>query len=158
MLGTNDLVWPVFICEGNNIKDEIQSMPNVFRYSIDNLNEVYDIASEHRINLIAVFPFTPQELKTKYGDEALNPDNLVCRSLEKLKNHKSDFGIMCDVALDPYTSHGHDGLIKHNKIMNDETIEILINQSLLSSIYSFISNFLRNHWPSSQRISPLSLS
>ncbi len=72
MLSSNDLVWPVFVCEGNNIKDEIQSMPNVYRYSIDNLNEVYDIASEHKINLIAVFPFTPQELKTKYGDEALN--------------------------------------------------------------------------------------
>ena len=69
MLSTNDLVWPVFVCEGNNIKEEIQSMPNVYRYSIDNLNEVYDIASEHKINLIAVFPFTPQELKTKYGDE-----------------------------------------------------------------------------------------
>ena len=68
MLSSNDLVWPVFVCEGNNIKDEIQSMPNVYRYSIDNLNEVYDIASEHKINLIAVFPFTPQELKTKYGD------------------------------------------------------------------------------------------
>ena len=99
ILSSNDLVWPVFVCEGNNIKDEIQSMPNVYRYSIDNLNEVYDIASEHKINLIAVFPFTPQELKTKYGDEALNPDNLVCRSLEKLKSHKCDFGITQDTLI-----------------------------------------------------------
>ena len=132
MLSSNDLVWPVFVCEGNNIKDEVQSMPNVYRYSIDNLNEVYDIASEHKINLIAVFPFTPQELKTKYGDEALNPNNLVCRSLEKLKSHKSDFGIMCDVALDPYTDHGHDGLLSdEGKILNDETNGVLVKQSIL---------------------------
>ncbi len=131
-LSTNDLVWPVFVCEGNNVKDEIKSMPNVYRYSIDNLSEVYDIASKHKINLIAVFPFTPQELKTKAGDEALNPNNLVCRSLEKLKSHKPRFGVMCDVALDPYTDHGHDGLLSDDgKILNDETNGVLVKQSIL---------------------------
>ena len=131
-LSVDDLVWPVFVCEGNNIKDEIKSMPNVYRYSIDNLSEVYDVASEHKINLIAVFPFTPQELKTKYGDEALNSNNLVCRSLEKLKTQKPSFGIMCDVALDPYTNHGHDGLLSDDgKILNDATNEVLVKQSTL---------------------------
>ena len=136
MLSTNDLVWPVFVCEGSNVKDEIESMPNVYRYSIDNLSEVYDTAGKHNINLIAIFPFTPQKLKTKSGDEALNPNNLVCRSLEKLKSQKPSFGIMCDVALDPYTDHGHDGLLSDDgKILNDETNGVLVKQSILLAQY-----------------------
>ena len=131
-LSSNDLIWPIFVCEGENKKEEIESMPSVYRYSVDNLNEVIDIASEQKIKLVAIFPYTPQNLKNVDGKESLNPKNLVCRSLQKLKSHSPDFGIMCDVALDPYTDHGHDGIMNDDgKILNDETNEILIRQSKL---------------------------
>ena len=131
-LTSNDLIWPVFICEGKNIKEEIKSMPNVYRYSIDNLNEVKDIAESQNINLIALFPYTPEELKSNDGKEALNPENLVCKSIDQLSRSSKSFGLMCDVALDPYTDHGHDGLINDSgKIINDETNELLVKQALL---------------------------
>ena len=131
-LSINDLIWPIFICEGTNIKDEVDSMPGVYRYSIDRLNEVIDQALINRINLIALFPYTPKEKKDEIGSESLRPDNLVCRALKKIKEQKIELGIMCDVALDPYTSHGHDGILsKNNDILNDETNEILVKQSLL---------------------------
>ena len=131
-LTSNDLIWPVFICEGKNKKEEIKSMPNVYRYSIDNLNEVKDIAESQNINLIALFPYTPEELKSNDGKEALNPENLVCKSIEKLSRSNKSFGLMCDVALDPYTDHGHDGLINDSgKILNDETNKLLVKQALL---------------------------
>ena len=132
LLSSNDLIWPVFLCEGTNIKDEIKTMPGVFRYSIDRLSEVIDIASEQKINLIALFPNTPDELKTSDGSESLNEKNLVCRALNHIKSQKLNFGVMCDVALDPYTSHGHDGLVNNkNEILNDETNDLLVKQSLL---------------------------
>ena len=131
-LTSNDLIWPVFICEGKNKKEEIKSMPNVYRYSIDNLNEVKDIAESQNINLIALFPYTPEELKSNDGKEALNPENLVCKSIDQLLRSNKSFGLMCDVALDPYTDHGHDGLINDSgKILNDETNELLVKQALL---------------------------
>ncbi len=131
-LTSNDLIWPVFICEGKNKKEEIKSMPNVYRYSIDNLNEVRDIAESQNINLIALFPYTPEELKSNDGKEALNPENLVCKSIDQLSRSNKNFGLMCDVALDPYTDHGHDGLINDSgKILNDETNELLVKQALL---------------------------
>ena len=131
-LTSNDLIWPVFICEGKNKKEEIKSMPNVYRYSIDNLNEVKDIAESQNINLIALFPYTPEELKSNEGKEALNPENLVCKSIDQLSRSNKSFGLMCDVALDPYTDHGHDGLINDSgKILNDETNELLVKQALL---------------------------
>ncbi len=131
-LSVNDLIWPVFICDGNNIKEEIASMPGVFKYSIDRLNEVIDQAVDNKINLIALFPNTPNDKKDKNGSEALNEDNLVCKALRKIKNQTLDLGIMCDVALDPYTSHGHDGLLSDtNQILNDESNEVLVKQSLL---------------------------
>ena len=131
-LTSNDLIWPVFICEGKNKKEEIKSMPNVYRYSIDNLNEVRDIAESQNINLIALFPYTPEELKSNDGKEALNPENLVCKSIDQLSRSSKSFGLMCDVALDPYTDHGHDGLINDSgKILNDETNELLVKQALL---------------------------
>ena len=131
-LTSNDLIWPVFLCDGNNIKEEIESMPGVFRYSVDRISEVVDIASENRISLIALFPNTPNEQKDVEGSESLNEKNLVCRALDLIKAQKLNFGVMCDVALDPYTSHGHDGLINNeNEILNDETNELLIKQSLL---------------------------
>ena len=131
-LTSNDLIWPVFICEGKNKKEEIKSMPNIYRYSIDNLNEVRDIAESQNINLIALFPYTPEELKSNDGKEALNPENLVCKSIDQLSRSNKSFGLMCDVALDPYTDHGHDGLINDSgKILNDETNELLVKQALL---------------------------
>ena len=131
-LTSNDLIWPVFICEGKNKKEEIKSMPNVYRYSIDNLNEVRDIAESQNINLIAIFPYTPEELKSNDGKEALNPENLVCKSIDQLSRSNKNFGLMCDVALDPYTDHGHDGLINDSgKILNDETNKLLVKQALL---------------------------
>jgi porphobilinogen synthase len=131
-LSANDLIWPIFICDGNNEKQEISSMPGVFRYSIDRLNEVIDETEKNKINLIAIFPYTPEERKTENAEEALNPENLVCKALSFLKSKKTNFGVMCDIALDPYTSHGHDGLINNDGIvLNDETNKILVEQSLL---------------------------
>ena len=131
-LTSNDLIWPVFICDGKNKKEEIKSMPNVYRYSIDNLSEVKDIAESQNINLIALFPYTPEELKSNDGKEALNPENLVCKSIDQFSRSNKSFGLMCDVALDPYTDHGHDGLINDSgKILNDETNELLVKQALL---------------------------
>ena len=130
-ISSNDMIWPIFLTEGSNIKEEIDTMPGVFRYSVDNLNEIVDIAENQKINLVALFPNTPEQAKSEDGVEALNPDNLVCKALRHLKSQNLNFGLMCDVALDPYTSHGHDGLIENNVILNDETIESLVKQSLL---------------------------
>ena len=130
-ISSNDMIWPIFLTEGSNVKEEIDTMPGVFRYSVDNLNEVIDTAEDQKINLVALFPNTPEQAKSEDGAEALNPDNLVCKALRHLKSQNLNFGLMCDVALDPYTNHGHDGLIEKNEILNDETIESLVKQSLL---------------------------
>ena len=130
-ISSNDMIWPIFLNEGSNVKEEINTMPGVFRYSVDNLNEIVDIAENQKINLVALFPNTPEQVKSEDGAEALNPDNLVCKALRHLKSQNLNFGLMCDVALDPYTNHGHDGLIENNEILNDETIESLVKQSLL---------------------------
>ena len=130
-ISSNDMIWPIFLSEGSNVKEEIDTMPGVFRYSVDNLNEIVDIAENQKINLVALFPNTPEQVKSEDGAEALNPDNLVCKALRHLKSQNLNFGLMCDVALDPYTNHGHDGLIDNNEILNDETIESLVKQSLL---------------------------
>jgi len=130
-ISSNDMIWPIFLNEGSNVKEEIDTMPGVFRYSVDNLNEIVDIAEKQKINLVALFPNTPEQVKSEDGAEALNPDNLVCKALRHLKSQNLNFGLMCDVALDPYTNHGHDGLIDNNEILNDETIESLVKQSVL---------------------------
>ena len=130
-ISSNDMIWPIFLNEGSNVKEEIDTMPGVFRYSVDNLNEIVDIAENQKINLVALFPNTTEQAKSEDGAEALNPDNLVCKALRHLKSQNLNFGLMCDVALDPYTNHGHDGLIDNNEILNDETIESLVKQSLL---------------------------
>ena len=109
-------------------------MPNVYRYSIDKLGEIIKQLIENKIPMVALFPFTPNSKKDQYGSEAINENNLVCRAIKFIKKKfKNDIGIMCDVALDPYTSHGHDGLLKNNYVINDETNEILIKQSLLQA-------------------------
>jgi len=133
-LSANDLILPLFVKDGNKKKEIINSMPNVFRYSIDELKIVVEKACKLKIPLIALFPYTDSNKKNNTGKEALNKNNLICKALRVLKKEfKSDIGIMCDVALDPYTNHGHDGIVKNNKIDNDLTIDILIKQSLLQA-------------------------
>ena len=133
-LSSNDLVLPIFLIDGKNKKKSIVSMPGVFRYSIDRLPQIIDKALFKKIPMIALFPYTNTRLKNLLGTEALNEDNLVCKAIRLIKKkYKNKIGVMCDVALDPYTSHGHDGLLKSGKILNDETVKILVNQSLLQA-------------------------
>jgi porphobilinogen synthase len=133
-LSANDLIYPIFLIEGKNKKQNIKSMPNIYRYTLDKLGEVINNVVKNNIPMVALFPSTPNSKKDKYGSEALNEDNLVCRATQYIKKRfKNNIGIMCDVALDPYTSHGHDGLLKNNYVMNDETNQILIKQSLLQA-------------------------
>ena len=133
-LTVSDLILPIFITEGKNKKIPVKSMPGVFRYSINNLGFIVDKAIKRKIPMIALFPYTNQKLKDLYGSESLNKNNLVCQAIKYVKKkYKNKIGIMCDVALDPYTSHGHDGLLKKDYVLNDETIKILIDQSLLQA-------------------------
>jgi porphobilinogen synthase len=133
-LSPNDFILPIFLIDGSNKKESISTMPGVFRYTINRLSQIIDKAIKRGIPMVALFPKTKNSLKNDLGTESLNENNLVCRGiLEIKKRYKNQIGIMCDVALDPYTSHGHDGLIKSNQIINDETIEVLINQSLIQA-------------------------
>ena len=133
-LTPNDFILPVFLIDGKNKKQEIKSMPGVYRYTLDKINFVVDKAIKKGIPMIALFPYTEIKKKNILGTEALNENNLVCRALQIIKKrYKNQIGIMCDVALDPYTSHGHDGLLKKDYVLNDETVEILTNQSLLQA-------------------------
>ena len=133
-LSASDLIYPIFLIEGKNKKQIIKSMPNIYRYSIDKLGEIVSKLVKNKIPMVALFPSTPNSKKDQYGSEALNENNLVCRATQFIKKKfKNDIGVMCDVALDPYTSHGHDGLLKNNYVINDETNEILIKQSLIQA-------------------------
>ena len=133
-LTANDFILPVFLIDGSNKKKSISTMPGVYRYTINRLSQIIDKALKVGIPMVALFPKTKNSLKNEIGSESLNENNLVCKAiLEIKKKYKNQIGIMCDVALDPYTSHGHDGLIKSNQIINDETIEVLVNQSLLQA-------------------------
>ncbi len=126
-----DLIWPVFITEGTNTSEPVASMPGVERLSIDQLLESLKRASDLEINAFALFPVVPAEKRTMDGREALNPGNLICRAIQAIKKELPEAGIITDVALDPYTTHGHDGLMDNGKILNDETVEILCKQSLI---------------------------
>jgi porphobilinogen synthase len=128
-----DLIWPVFITEGANIREAISSMPGVERLSIDLLLDEIKRAQDLDIRAIAIFPATPAEKKTMDGREALNPGNLICRALRAIKKEIPQIGIITDVALDPYTTHGHDGLMKDGTILNDETVEILAQQAVIQA-------------------------
>ena len=133
-LSVNDLILPIFLIDGKNKKQKIKDMPDVYRYSIDNIRIILDKAVKLNIPVVALFPYTNKKNKNDYGSESLNENNLVCRAIRYIKsNYKNEIGIMCDVALDPYTIHGHDGIIKNGKILNDETNQILIKQSLLQA-------------------------
>ncbi|MEK9786712.1 MAG: porphobilinogen synthase [Candidatus Pelagibacter sp.] len=133
-LSSSDFILPIFLLDGKNKREAIPSMPDVYRYSIDRISQIIDKAIKNKVPMVALFPKTKKIKKNELGTEALNENNLVCRAILQIKKkYKNEIGIMCDVALDPYTSHGHDGLIKSNEIINDETIEVLINQSLLQA-------------------------
>ena len=133
-LSNNDLILPIFLTDGINKKNLIKEMPDVFRYSIDRLTQIIDKAISKKIPMVALFPYTKTKFKNHLGLEALNENNLVCRAIRLIKKkYKNKIGIMCDVALDPYTNHGHDGIINSGKILNDETVKILVDQSLLQA-------------------------
>jgi len=132
-LSASDLIWPIFICEGKNIKKPIKSMLGVYKYSLDKIQKLVERAIKNKIPMVALFPSTPLSKKNKMGTEALNRNNLVCRALRLIKKNYKEIGLMCDVALDPYTTHGHDGILKNNYIDNDETVKVLIKQSLLQA-------------------------
>ncbi len=129
-LNVADLIWPLFVIEGNKKREPVPSMPGVERLSIDLLVREVEKASILGIPAIALFPNTPDDKRDDEASEAFNPDNLVCRAVRAIKRDVPDIGVICDVALDPYTSHGHDGLLIDDEIANDETVEALIMQSL----------------------------
>ena len=132
-LTCDDFILPIFLIDGKNKKQAIKSMPEVYRYSLDKISFVVDKAIKKGLPMIALFPYTSKKRKNSLGTEALNENNLVCKAIRTKKDLKNEIGVMCDVALDPYTSHGHDGLIKQGYVLNDETIKILVNQSLIQA-------------------------
>jgi porphobilinogen synthase len=129
-LTTGDLIWPIFIIEGANKREAIDSMPMVERLSIDEAVRAAGEAVELGIPAIALFPYTDPALRDPHGSEALNPQNLVCRAVAAIKKEIPGLGIITDIALDPYTSHGHDGIMRGTEILNDETVAILVQQAL----------------------------
>ncbi len=132
-LTVNDLIYPIFIVDGNDKKEPILEMPGLFRYSLDNLkNEIKNILSLN-IPAIAIFPKISNDLKNSSGSEALNKNNIVCNAIKLIKDTTSELGIVCDVALDPYTDHGHDGVIINDYVDNDETVKILCEQALIQT-------------------------
>jgi porphobilinogen synthase len=130
VLTTDDLIWPMFVVDGNNARTPIASMPGVDRVTVDQVVRDAERAANLGIPCIALFPYTEPSLRDEQGSEALNPDNLVCQSVRAIKKEFPDIGVLCDVALDPFTSHGHDGLIADGKILNDETVAVLVKQAL----------------------------
>lgn len=129
-ISTSDLVQPIFIIDGENLEQEIDSLPGIKRFSIDRLDNYLNTVIEHGINAIAIFPSIEDSLKSDDASESFNQDNLVCRAIRHIKNKFANLGIICDVALDPYTTHGHDGIMKDGFIDNDLSIEVLKNQAL----------------------------
>ena len=133
-LSSNDLVCPIFLTEGKKKKQVIKSMPGIYKYSIDQLGTIINTIVKHKIPMVALFPSTPNNKKDKFGTESLNENNLVCKAIRFIKKRfKNNIGIMTDVALDPYTTHGHDGLFKNNYVLNDETVDVLIKQALIQA-------------------------
>ena len=133
VLTTNDLIWPLFVIDGDNKRAPVASMPGVERLSVDQAVRDAERAMKLNIPCIALFPYTEPSLRDEIGSEATNTDNLVCKSVRAIKAEFPDIGILCDVALDPFTSHGHDGLIRDGKILNDETVAMLVRQSLVQA-------------------------
>src|SRR5437660_2022977 len=133
VLTTDDLIWPMFVVDGNNTRTPVASMPGVDRRSVDQAVRDAERAMKLNIPCIALFPYTDPALRDEHGSEATNPENLVCKSVRAIKKEFPDIGVLCDVALDPFTSHGHDGLIEDGKILNDETVAVLVRQALVQA-------------------------
>lgn len=133
VLTTDDLIWPLFVVDGHNKRTAVASMPGVNRVTVDQAVRDAERAAKLNIPCIALFPYTEPSLRDEQGSEALNPDNLVCQSVRAIKKEFPDLGVLCDVALDPFTSHGHDGLIEDGKILNDETVAVLVRQALVQA-------------------------
>jgi porphobilinogen synthase len=132
-LSVDDLIWTTFVREGQGVAEPIGSLPGIERVSVDVLAERARAAARLGIPALAVFPQTPQARKSEDGEEALNPDNLVCRAVRAVKESAPELGVICDVALDPYTSHGHDGVIRDGRIANDETVALLCQQAVVQA-------------------------
>src|SRR6516164_5222777 len=132
-LTAHDLIWPLFLTEGSKTRVPVDSMPGVERLSVDEAVREAERAAELAIPCLALFPYTDPKRRDHDGSEALNPDNLVCRAIRAIKQTVPEVGVLCDVALDPYTSHGHDGLLRDGVILNDETVEVLVQQALVEA-------------------------
>jgi porphobilinogen synthase len=133
VLTTDDLIWPLFVVEGQSSRTKVTSMPGVDRLSVDEIVRDAERAMRLNIPCIALFPYTEPSLRDEQGSEACNPDNLVCRAVRAIKQACPELGVLCDVALDPFTSHGHDGLISDGRILNDETVAVLVRQALVQA-------------------------
>jgi porphobilinogen synthase len=133
VLTTDDLIWPLFLVDGTKVRAGVESMPDVERLSVDEAVRAAERAAKLTIPCIALFPYTDPKWRDETGSEALNPDNLVCRAIRAIKKEVPEIGVLCDVALDPYTSHGHDGLLRDGIILNDETVAVLVRQALIQA-------------------------
>jgi porphobilinogen synthase len=133
VLTAADLIWPLFVVEGKKVRTPVAAMPGIERLSIDEALHAAERAAKLSIPCIALFPYTDPGLRDDDGTEALNPENLVCRAVRAIKKEVPEVGVLCDVALDPYTSHGHDGLLRDGEILNDETVEVLVQQALVQA-------------------------
>jgi porphobilinogen synthase len=133
VLTSDDLIWPLFLVEGKKVRAAVGSMPGVERLSIDEAVRAAERAARLSIPCLALFPYTEHEKRDERGSEALNADNLVCRAIRAIKQEVPQIGVLCDVALDPYTSHGHDGLLRNGVILNDETVAVLVRQALIQA-------------------------
>src|SRR5256886_11954548 len=133
VLTVDDLIWPLFLVDGTRTRAPVASMPGVERLSVDQAVRDAERAAKLNIPCIALFPYTDPGLRDEQGSEATNADNLVCKSVRAIKKEFPDLGILCDVALDPFTSHGHDGLIEDGRILNDETVAVLVRQALVQA-------------------------
>jgi porphobilinogen synthase len=133
VLTTDDLIWPLFLVEGTKVRAPVTSMPDVERLSVDEAVRAAARAAKLTIPCLALFPYTSPGKRDETGSEALNAENLVCQAIRAIKKEVPDIGVLCDVALDPYTSHGHDGLLRDGVILNDETVAVLVRQALVQA-------------------------
>ncbi len=133
-LHPSDFIWPLFVCEGSDCEEPIGSLPGVSRWSVDKLPGRVRLAAELGIPCVALFPNTPNDLRTEDAREALNKDNLICSAIKAIKDAVPEVGVLTDVALDPYTSHGHDGLVDQaGNVINDDTVKVLADQALVQA-------------------------
>jgi porphobilinogen synthase len=133
VLTTDDLIWPLFVVDGARVRAPVASMPDVERLSVDEIVRAAERAAKLTIPCVGLFPYTDPEKRDDQGSEALNAENLVCQAIRAIKMEVPDLGVLCDVALDPYTSHGHDGLLRDGVILNDETVAVLVRQALIQA-------------------------